>query len=144
MEWFVKGFIKASLAWLALAVSLGVAMAVYPAWLVYRTAHLHMALLGFVAMMIFGVAYHVIPRFTGNPLHSRPLAAVHWWLANIGLLTLVIGFLGRPQWGARAVPVMAAGGALAAVGAYLFAYNLWRTLDAVRAPAVAGVRISRG
>ena len=144
MEWFVKGFIKASLTWLALAVSLGVAMAVHPAWLVYRTAHLHMALLGFVAMMIFGVAYHVIPRFTGNPLHSRMLAGVHWWLANIGLAVLVIGFLGRPQWGARAIPVMTAGGALAAVGAYLFAYNLWRTLDAVRAPVAAGVRISRG
>jgi cbb3-type cytochrome oxidase subunit 1 len=118
-------------------------MAVHPAWVVYRTAHLHMALLGFVAMMIFGVAYHVIPRFTGNPLHSRRLAAAHWWLANSGLLTLVIGFLGRPQWGARAVPVMAAGGALAAVGAYLFAYNLWRTLDAVRAPVAGGAQISR-
>ena len=144
MEWFVKGFIKASLTWLALAVSLGVAMAVHPAWLVYRTAHLHMALLGFVAMMIFGVAYHVIPRFTGNPLHSRMLAGVHWWLANIGLAVLVIGFLGRPQWGARAIPVMTAGGGLAAIGAYLFAYNLWRTLDAVRAPVAAGVGISRG
>jgi cbb3-type cytochrome oxidase subunit 1 len=54
-----------------------VAMAVHPAWAVYRTAHLHMNLLGFVAMMIFGVAYHVIPRFTGHSLHSRRLAAVH-------------------------------------------------------------------
>ena len=53
MDWFVKAFIKASLAWLVLGVSLGVAMAVRPAWLVYRPAHLHMALLGFVAMMIF-------------------------------------------------------------------------------------------
>ena len=144
MEWFVKAFIKASLAWLALAVSLGVAMAVHPAWLVYRTAHLHMALLGFVAMMIFGVAYHVIPRFTGNPLHSRALAGVQWWLANGGLAILVIGFLARPQWGTRAIPIMGAGGVLAALGAYLFAYNVWRTLDGVRAPAPAGVRISRG
>jgi cytochrome c oxidase cbb3-type subunit 1 len=144
MEWFVKAFIKASLTWLALAVSLGVAMAVQPAWLVYRTAHLHMALLGFVAMMIFGVAYHVIPRFTGNPLHSRRLAGIHWWLANAGLAILAIGFLVRPLWGTRAIPVLGAGGVLAAMGAYAFAYNLWRTLDAVRAPVGAGVPISRG
>jgi cbb3-type cytochrome oxidase subunit 1 len=144
MEWFVKAFIKASLTWLALAVSLGVAMALYPAWLIYRPAHLHMALLGFVAMMIFGVAYHVIPRFTGNALHSRRLAGVHWWVANLGLTGLVIGFLTRPDWGPGAIPLLGAGGVLAATGAYAFAYNLWRTLDAVRTAAPASVRLTRG
>ena len=143
MEWFVKAFIKASLAWLALAVSLGVGMAVYPAWLIYRTAHLHMALLGFVAMMIFGVAYHVIPRFTGNALHSRTLAGIHWWLANSGLTILVIGFVVRPHWGTNAIPLLGGGGVLAAMGAYAFAYNLWRTLDAVRPPAPRAVPLSR-
>ncbi len=53
MDWFVNAFLKASLAWLAAGVSLGVAMAVHPAWAIYRAAHLHMNLLGFVAMMIF-------------------------------------------------------------------------------------------
>lgn len=143
MDWFVKAFIKASLAWLVLAVSLGVAMAVRPAWLAYRPAHLHMALLGFVAMMIFGVAYHVIPRFTGNPLHSRKLAAIHWGLANVGLTALVVGFVTRVHWGGGAITVLASGGVIAAAGAYTFAYNIWRTLDATSRPAVAGVRVSR-
>jgi len=61
MEWFVRAFLKASLAWLAMGVTLGVAMAAYPPWTVYRLAHVHMVLLGFVTMMIYGVAYHVIP-----------------------------------------------------------------------------------
>ena len=74
MDWFVRAFLKSSLVWLGLGVTLGVGMAGHPAWLVYRPAHLHMTLLGFVAMMIFGVAYHVIPRFTGHPLHGRRLA----------------------------------------------------------------------
>ena len=143
MDWFVKAFIKASLAWLVLAVSMGVAMAVRPQWLVYRPAHLHMALLGFVAMMIFGVAYHVIPRFTGNPLHSRTLAGVHWWLANVGLTSLVGGFVMRVHLGEGAIPVLAGGGVVAAAGAYTFAYNLWRTLGAAPRPALAGVRVSR-
>jgi cbb3-type cytochrome oxidase subunit 1 len=144
MEWFVRSFIKASLVWLGLAVTLGVAMAAHPAWVVYRTAHLHMALLGFVTMMIFGVAYHVIPRFTGNALHSRRLATVHWWIANAGLAVLVSGFVARVSTPASAIPVLATGGVLAAAGAYLFIYNLWRTLGGRPAPRSAAVPITRG
>jgi cbb3-type cytochrome oxidase subunit 1 len=144
MDWFVRSFIKASLVWLGLAVSLGVAMAAHPAWVVYRTAHLHMALLGFVTMMIFGVAYHVIPRFTGNPLHSRRLATVHWWIANAGLAVLVAGFVARVHVPASAIRVLATGGVLAAAGAYLFIYNLWRTIDGRPAPRPAAVPLARG
>ena len=100
MEWFVKAFLKASLAWLALGVTLGVAMAAYPNWTVYRLAHVHMLLMGFVTMMIFGVAYHVIPRFAGFPLHNRRFAGVQWWLANIGLALMVVGFIARVTWAA--------------------------------------------
>ena len=144
MEWFVKAFIKASLGWLALAVSLGVAMAIHPVWVVYRPAHLHMALLGFVAMMIFGVAYHVIPRFNGSALHSHRLAGIHWWVANLGLAAMVVGFFARPHWGADAAMLIGAGGSLAAAGAYAFAYNLWRTLDAACTPVTGVVRLTRG
>ena len=55
MDWFVKAFLKASLAWLALGVTLGATMAAHPAYTIYRPAHAHMVLLGFVTMMIFGV-----------------------------------------------------------------------------------------
>lgn len=129
MEWFVKAFVKASLAWLALGVTLGVGMAVYPLWIVYRPAHVHLNLLGFVTMMIYGVAYHVIPRFSGNPLHDRRLAGGQWWVSNVGLLLLVMGFLMRPHVGGAATPVLATGGTLAALGAYLFVYGIWRTID---------------
>jgi cbb3-type cytochrome oxidase subunit 1 len=129
MDWFVRAFIKASLAWLGLGVTLGVAMAAHPAWIVYRPAHLHMTLLGFVTMMIYGVAYHVLPRFSGHPLHRPRLAGLHWALANLGLAAMVVGFGLRPHLAAQAIPVLAAGGALSAVGAYLFILNIWRTID---------------
>jgi len=131
MDWFVKAFLKASLAWLAAGVSLGIGMAVHPAWAVYRTAHLHMNLLGFVTMMIFGVAYHVIPRFTGHPLHSRRLAGVQWWLANIGLVLFVAGLALLPatMYARPARIVVAAGGLLSGLAAYTFVYNMWRTID---------------
>ncbi|HYD52882.1 MAG TPA: cbb3-type cytochrome c oxidase subunit I, partial [Gemmatimonadaceae bacterium] len=116
MEWYVKAFLKASLAWLALGVTLGVAMAAVPAWVAYRPAHLHMVLLGFVAMMIFGVAYHVIPRFAGHPLASRRAASAHWWIANLGLVAMVTGFVLRVQVGRAATPLLAIGGTCAALG----------------------------
>ena len=131
MDWYVKAFLKASLLWLAAGVSLGIAMALHPAWAVYRAAHLHMNLLGFVAMMIFGVAYHVIPRFTGNPLHSRRLAGVQWWLANVGLALFVAGFMLLPatMYGTSARVIVGAGGFMTGVAAYAFVYNIWRTID---------------
>jgi hypothetical protein len=138
MDWFVKAFLKASVTWLALGVTLGVAMGVKPAWSIYRTAHLHMLLLGFVAMMIFGVAYHVIPRFAGNPLRSTRAAGAHWWLANVGLAVMVAGFVLRAQGRAVSSAFLGVGGSAAAIGAYIFATLVWRTLDRPRRHASTG------
>lgn len=144
MDWFVKAFVKASLVWLALGVTLGVAMAAHPAWIAYRPAHVHMNLLGFVTMMIYGVAYHVIPRFTGHPLRGRRLAGWHWWASNVGLALMVVGFALRVHAGTRATPVLATGGVLSALGAYAFGWIVWRTMDGPatmrRAQALAEVR----
>jgi cytochrome c oxidase cbb3-type subunit 1 len=132
MEPVARRFVKMSLVWLGLGVTLGIAMAVAPALLRYRTAHLHLNLLGFVAMMIFGVAYHVMPRFSGNPLHSRRLASAHFWLANVGLLLLVVAFGLRTHAPAQAFPLLITGGLASASGVYAFIYNIWRTLDGSR------------
>ena len=141
MDWFVKAFLKSSLAWLGLGVTLGVAMAVHPAWAVYRTAHMHMNLLGFVTMMIFGVAYHVIPRFTGNALYSKRLAGLQWWGANIGLAMFAAGLAVRVHLAGGAI-LTAAGGVLAALSAYAFIYNIWRTIDARPSPKTIAIGIA--
>ena len=144
MDWFVKAFIKSSVAWMAVGITLGVAMALVPQWTVFRTAHMHMNLAGFVAMMIFGVAYHVVPRFVGVPLYSRRAAGAHWFMANIGLAGMVVGFMLRPFGYAVAGVLLAAGGVLMAAGGYTFAYILWRTIDGVpRAAAVAAARVAK-
>jgi cbb3-type cytochrome oxidase subunit 1 len=130
MEWFVRRFIRASLVWLAVGITLGLCMAVHPGWIIYRPAHVHMNLVGFVSMMIFGVAYHVVPRFTGNPLRSRTLAGWHWWASNLGLAGMTTGFLLQPHAGMHGAAVLAAGGILETLGAYLFVYNIWRTTHA--------------
>ena len=130
MDWFAKVFIRSSLLWFVAGITLGLAMAIHPAWIVYRPAHAHMNLVGFVVMMIFGVGYQMLPRFFGHPIHSKPLAIAHIWLANVGLAALVLGFLLAPHIGLRSVPVTASGGILWAIGAYGFVYNMWRTFSA--------------
>lgn len=132
MDWFVRAFLKSSVAWLAAGVSLGLAMALHPVWTVYRPAHLHVLLLGFVAMMIFGVAYHIVPRLAAHPLHSRRLAGVHWWISNAGIALFAPGLMMRAVNAPYAGAVIAFGGTLSAVGAYLFAWVVWRTIDGPR------------
>ncbi|HEX7941339.1 MAG TPA: hypothetical protein VF488_06015 [Gemmatimonadaceae bacterium] len=129
MSSVVRSFLKSSLAWLALGVTFGVAMTIHPLWTLYRLAHVHMMLLGFVAMMIFGVGYHVIPNFAGFPLHRPVGARVHWWLSNIGLAAMASGFVLRVHAPSAGTILLASGGTLSAAGAYLFVYLIWRTID---------------
>ena len=130
MDPFARAFIRSSLLWFVAGITLGLGMAIHPAWVVYRPAHAHMNVVGFVVHMIFGVGYQMLPRFFGHPIHSRALATAHVWLANLGLAGLVSGFLLAPSIGVRSVPVTAGGGLLWAAGAYGFVYNMWRTFDA--------------
>lgn len=135
MEPFVRRFIRASLIWLGVGVLIGIAMAVAPMRaLVFRPAHAHANLLGFVSMMIFGVAYHVLPRFSGHPLHSGRLAGLHLIVANAGLAMLVTGWLARGALG-TGTPLVVLGALASATGAGLFIFNMWRTLDGVAVPA---------
>src|SRR3990172_12429647 len=87
------GFIYASLLYLFLGATLGVGFFIIPEARVLRTVHTHWNLVGFVTFMIFAVAYHVLPRFRGRPLYSERMAVAQFWLAQIGLLGLLI-FMG--------------------------------------------------
>jgi cbb3-type cytochrome oxidase subunit 1 len=138
MDWFVKAFVKASVAWLAVGVILGMSMAIVPAWTVYRAMHVHVMLLGFVTMFINGVAYHVVPRLSGRPLWSIPAARWHWWLANAGLCVMVAGFWLRASGLASGTIVLSTGGTITTIGTLVFVLQVWRTVDAplpVRAAA---------
>lgn len=136
MDWFVRAFIKGSLVWFSLAVALAVAMAIFPVLTVFRVAHMHIALLGFVTQMIYGVALHVVPRFFGQPLISQRTAEVQFWTAQVGLTLLAGGFALRVYGVPFNSLAVATGGSLSAVGAACFVVNLWRTIDASPMAAV--------
>lgn len=133
MEWYIKAFIRASLIWFALGIALGLALARNPPWVVYRPAHAHLNVVGFLTMLVFGVGYQLLPRLFGHPLHSQRLAVTHLFLANLGLTGLVGGFFLQPRAPDLARWTLATGGLLYAAGAVCWVYNLWRTFDAADA-----------
>jgi heme/copper-type cytochrome/quinol oxidase subunit 1 len=126
----VRRFVRSSLVWLAAGLALGVAMAFAPARApLLRLAHVHALLAGFVSLMIFGVAYHALPRFAGRPLHHPGAAAIHLWLANAGVTLLVGGWLAL-AWGLGFAELSLRAGASAfALGALAFIWNLWITTE---------------
>jgi cbb3-type cytochrome oxidase subunit 1 len=145
MEWYVRNFIRSSLVWFGIGILLGLSMVWWPAEaLAYRPAHAHAHLLGFVSMMIFGVAYHVIPRFSGAPLRRPGLAVAHVWVANAGLAGMVGGWIVRFWLRDAGAALLGTGGALTAVGAGLFIYNIWSTLGAGEARARLNAQLRRG
>ncbi len=80
-----RGFIYSGLIYLAIGVILGSLFSFFPDLAVLRTVHAHLNLVGFVTFLIFGVAYHILPRFSGKPLINEGWAWAQFWLANISL-----------------------------------------------------------
>lgn len=133
MEWYIKAFIRSALLWFAAGIALGVGIALFPQWLIYRPAHAHMNVAGFLTMLVFGVGYQLLPRLFGHPLHSHRLAVAHLFLANIGLAVLIAGFLVPPNSSPAGRWLTASGGVVFAVGVVFWIWNLWRTFDAADA-----------
>src|SRR3990172_7427405 len=102
MDKEVVWFIRLSLIYFVAGTLLGVLFLVNPlsANQDHVSMHVHLNLVGWMSMMIFGVGYHILPRFSGNPLYSRKLSIVQFWAANIGLLGMAAG------WGMRAHTVL--------------------------------------
>lgn len=84
--------------------------------------HGHVMLLGFVAMLIYGVGLHVLPRFSGRPLYSERLANWQFYSANLGLWLLAAGWLLLNR------PLLVAGGGVAWLGFALFSFNVLMTV----------------
>ena len=122
MDRYTKGFIVASVVYLALAAGLGLWMGIGdpPEWA--RFAHVHFNLLGFMAMMVYGVGYFVLPRFNARELRWPSWVPVHFWVANIGLLGMVAAYPTAPS----AAFGMFSGLSVAAT--LLFAVNIAATL----------------
>lgn len=116
-----KNFVRASLIYFFIAAILGtimISMRSYPAQLLF--SHVHLNLLGWMSMMIYGVGYHILPRFSGTPLAYPKIGNLQFYLANIGLVGLV-SF--RPIH-----PLAEIFAGVQVVSAGLFVFNIWMSL----------------
>ncbi|MBI5420611.1 MAG: cbb3-type cytochrome c oxidase subunit I [Deltaproteobacteria bacterium] len=124
-------FLKVGMAYFVLGAFLGVLLAVpVTRDALYKLsgarwglAHTHLNLAGFVIMIIFGIAYHILPRFAGRPLYSEAWAAAHFWIAALATAGMVIGWVAP-----AAAPLLWTGGAAQFVGIVLGVANLWLTI----------------
>ena len=83
-------FIKAGLIYAVIGALLGITMAINPSLSnPLRFIHIHLNLLGFMTMMVSGVAYHVLPRFSARTLPWPGGMKVQFILQNAGLLGMV-------------------------------------------------------
>jgi len=133
MDRYVKNFILMSIVYLLLAGVLGVMMLIHPPYVgIYKFAHSHLMLLGWVSMMIFGVGYHILPRFAGKLLKQPGLAELQFWIANVGLVGMVFFDVLRQRAGDvdKYRSIIAISGVLEVVSLVLFFYLMAGTLFA--------------
>jgi len=129
MDKYAKAFIKASLIYLGIGAILGVFILLWPdlRFTVTRV-HVHILLLGFMGMMIYGVGFHILPRFMGRPVYSHRLGNVQVWLANITLIGLSLSWVLEVSQGGIWHNVAILFGIGQAVSIFLFIINLWKSM----------------
>ena len=145
MSPLVRRYIKTSFGFLMAGLLLGGYILVselvagrYPSRL-FITAHVHLLLVGFMVMLVMGVATWMFPRPARDDTRYRPeLAELVYWLMTLATALraaaeLLLGVAGAPP--LRLAIVLGGLGQL--VGAALFAVNMW---SRVRMPPAAAGR----
>ncbi len=128
-------FIKCGMIYFLLAMLLGIILSVSGPVYPYMPIHVHFNLLGWMSMMVFGVGYHILPRFSGTPLWSERLSLWHLWLANIGLIGMAAGWLVKGSGGSTAVLLVFA--LVESLSIIFFALNMFKTIKAAPPPKPA-------
>ena len=121
----------------------------------WTIAHVHTGALGWNGFLTFSMLYWLIPRLYRTNLYSVKLANYHFWIGLTGMMFYVVpmywagvtqglmwkqftadGFLQYPNFLETVLNIIpmyrlrAVGGSLYLVGAFIGAFNLWRTARA--------------
>jgi cytochrome c oxidase cbb3-type subunit I/II len=128
----------------------------YTDWII---GHVHSGTLGWNGFMAAGMVYWLLPRLWNKPLHSVPLANLHFWLGTVGILLYtaamwtsgitqgvmlnatteggtVLAYSNFLETVTTIRPMMMMrliGGGLYLVGWFLLIYNLWKTVAGAQA-----------
>lgn len=140
MDKAVVWFIRMSLIYFFVATILGLGMLSSADWVAYyRTVHVHFNLLGWMSMMIYGVGYHILPKFSGRFIYSPKIMNVQFWFSNLGLVGMGMGWvlIGRGIAPEPAGSLLLVSSVASAIGAGLFVFNLGMTVKPAERPAAA-------
>ena len=55
-----------------------------------KFVQLHFQFLGFIAMLIYGLGYYLIPKLGKKQLSCPKFVPIHFWFGNISLITMII------------------------------------------------------
>jgi len=129
MDRFVRNFIIISIVYLGVSSLLGIAMLKEQSLMSLKFVHSHLNMLGWVSMMIYGVGYHILPKFAGKPLKYPKMGELQFWLANIGLIGM-LGFYTLDVYNHSAMynNLAVMFGGIEVVSIVLFFYNMLATL----------------
>jgi cbb3-type cytochrome oxidase subunit 1 len=141
----VRWYVKTSFVFLTLGLLLGgwiivgeFVLGTYPPRLLV-TAHVHLLLVGFMLMIVMGVATWMFPRPAREDTRYRPgLAEAVYWLMTLATALRAVGEILAAWSDARSLRLLIALGGLGQLtGAALFVVNMWRR---VRMPTAAPPR----
>lgn len=130
MELVIVWYLRMSVIYFVTGALVGFGMLIWPAESgSFRELHVHLNLLGFMSMMIYGVGYHILPRFSGQHLYSPKIMNIQFWFANAGLIGMGISwpFVAGGDGGFWETTLIAAA-LLSLVSVILFAFNMMKTI----------------
>lgn len=111
--------IKISVVYFAIGVLLGYYMSVSHSYDL-TPVHVHINLLGWTALTLAGIIYHLFPNISLNRLGTA-----HFWLHNIGLPVMMVSLAILVTTGNEAVlPGVAVGATITVLGVLTFVWNV--------------------
>lgn len=143
MHSLVRRFIKTAIGFLFAGLALG-------GWMIARrelygtfpgryviSAHTHAILVGFVMMMILGVALWLFPRPEKSDVRYRPvMAEAAYWLLTVGTAARLAGELARPVVAAAWLRwAVIASGVFQIAAVLLFFHTMWSRIRGVGSQA---------
>ncbi|MBB6283052.1 cytochrome-c oxidase [Geobacillus subterraneus] len=107
--------IKISVVYFVIGVLIGLGMSMTHSF-VLTPVHVHINLLGWTALTLAGIIYHLFPQAA-----ATKWAKIHFWLHNIGLPLMMVGLIFVVYGYEAFVPATAIGGTLVVLGVISFA-----------------------
>lgn len=139
MHSLVRKYIKMAFLFLAagllvgLYLSIGEYIADFPLSPMLVTAHVHLLLVGFMMMMILGVAQWMFPRPEREDVRYSPhVAEAVFYTLTAGVLLRTLGEMFSAFSTASALPTLiVSGSVLEVLAVFVFFYNMWTRIRPV-------------